>query len=145
VPGRVQAGRASTCCLAERDRLSIERGLYARIEYLNRQPEAGNRIPVGMRTEGPEVEAWIAADTGTTDDNVLSGGSGAGAGAEHLAVDARVVVGDLAVGADHRSRGVGKQEVLVPRPRRPGGGQLNRTAVDVDPIGDHADGHRVAA
>src|SRR5262249_57341908 len=50
----------------------------------------------------------------------------------------------LSVGPVRRSREVGQPEVLPTRACRPGGGQLELTAVDEDAIGDHPERNRVA-
>src|SRR5262245_19790987 len=59
VLGRVDAGRASTLRFGKRDLLTVERTLDARIEHINREAEARDRIPVGMRAYLPEIKPRI--------------------------------------------------------------------------------------
>src|SRR5438093_188040 len=139
IPGRIGAGWACALRLVERDRLPFECGFDARVEHLDRETEAWHGVPIGVRADGPEVEARIAS-TGNNDglDDTDA------AAAERSAVDDRVVVADLAVGAEHRAREIGQPEVLVAKARRPGRGQLQLTAVDVDRIRNEAECDHVA-
>src|SRR5436309_1342723 len=72
VLGRVGPGRTRALRLAERDRLPVEQGLDARVHHVDRETEARHGIPIGVRTDGPEVEAWIA---GAGNGNSLGGGA----------------------------------------------------------------------
>src|SRR5262245_22350774 len=98
VSSGVSSGRARALCLGERDRLAFERGFNARIEHLNRETESRHGIPIRVCADGPVVEARIA-DAGDSD------GLGSGAvAAEPAAVDDRIAISDLGVGAEHRGR-----------------------------------------
>src|SRR5262245_25117082 len=141
VLSRVGPGWTRALCLVERDRLAFECGFDVRIEHLDRETETWHRVPIGVRADGPVVEARVAS-TGNNDG--LEGGA---AVAERSAVDDRVVVADLAVGAEHRGRDIGQPEVLVAEARRPGCGQLQlrqRTSIGVDRIRDETERDRVA-
>src|SRR5262245_20846936 len=61
--GRIEAGGTCTLGLGERDQLSVERGLDAGVEHVNRETEASDRVPVGVTADGPEDEARIAVGT----------------------------------------------------------------------------------
>src|SRR5262245_49305696 len=137
VLGRVEAGWTCALRLSEGDRLPVEPGLDAGVEHVNRETEARHRIPVVDHAHGPEVEARIAGG-GRRNGNGL-------ARAERSAVDDRIAIPDLSVGSVHCSREVGQPVVLVARARRPGGGQIELTAVDVDRVREEAERNRVAA
>src|SRR5262249_36546161 len=64
VLGHVGAGRTQALRLPKGDRLPVERGVDVRVEHLDRETEAGHRVPVGVRADGPEVEARVASRRG---------------------------------------------------------------------------------
>src|SRR5262249_29784633 len=138
VLGRVGASWTRTLRLGERDRLPVEVGLDAGVENVNRETEATHRVPVVDHAHGPEIEARIAGAGGV---DRLEGGTVA----EWPAGDDHIAIPDLSVGPVHRSRDVEQPEVLVAAARRPGGGQIELTAIEIDPIRDEAERDRVAA
>src|SRR5207247_7119612 len=124
------------------ERLSVHQGYDARIHLGDRETEASHWVPIGVCADGPEVEARIAGAGGT---DSLEGDATVAEVAERAAGDDRVAVAHLGVGAVHRGRDIGHPEVLVAEARRPGGGQLQLTAIEVDRIRDEAERDRVAA
>src|SRR5262245_11937774 len=142
VLGGVDASRTRTLRFGERDQLTVERRLDARIEHVNRKTEASNRVPVVDHAYGPEVEARIA---GNSRRNLDALGGTAIARTEQAAGDDRVAIPDLSVGPVPCGRHVRQPEVLPARARRPGSRQLKLTPIDVDPIRDHAERNLVVA
>src|SRR5262249_46149268 len=141
VLGEVGSGRTCALRLAEGDRLSVKRGLDLCPLHVDCEPETGDRVPVLDHPHNPEVEAGVASDT-VANENVLR--STAAATTEQSAVDDRVAIPDLSVGPVHRGREIGQPEVLVAAARRPRGGQIELTAIEVDRIREHAKRHGVA-
>src|SRR5262249_1896754 len=90
VLGGIGARRTRTLRLAERDRLPVERGLHLGPHHVNREPEACDRVPVGVRADEPEVEARVAGCGGSNEDVLTTS-------TEQAAVDDRVVVADLTI------------------------------------------------
>src|SRR5262245_43478067 len=95
VLGRVDTSRTGALRFGERDQLTVECRLDARIENVNRKTEASNRVPVVDHAYGPEVEARIAGNS-RRNHNALR--HTAIAGTEQAAGDDRVAIPDLSVG-----------------------------------------------
>src|SRR5262249_43102955 len=107
--GGIGAGRPGADALRQSDLRAAERGPDAVVLHVDREPEAGDRIPVSVRAHRPEHEARIAGHPRRNEDVLRPA---AVAAAEYAAVDHGVVVIDLAVGPVRGGREVGQPEVL---------------------------------